>query len=158
MSCCDFFLSSSHGGFLAGHLIGQHSKLFRAAAMRNPVTNIPSMVTATDIPDWCYVETFGVGTYNWKNFRPAKKDEIASMFDASPVAHLDNVSAPTLIAIGLADKRVPACQGIEYFHALRSKGLRTKLLVYEKCDHAIDLPACEADHWINIKKWFDEHL
>lgn len=43
---------SSHGGFLSGHLIGQFPDIFRVAAMRNPVTNIASMVTATDIPDW----------------------------------------------------------------------------------------------------------
>lgn len=51
----------SHGGFLAGHLIGQHPDLFKVAAMRNPCTNIASMATATDIPDWCYVETLGSG-------------------------------------------------------------------------------------------------
>ncbi|KAL7521562.1 hypothetical protein ACHAWX_006982 [Stephanocyclus meneghinianus] len=51
----------SHGGFLAGHLIGQHPNLFKVAAMRNPCTNIASMVTATDIPDWCYIETLGTG-------------------------------------------------------------------------------------------------
>ena len=49
------------GGFLAGHCIGQHPELFKVAAMRNPCTNIASMVTATDIPDWCYVETLGTG-------------------------------------------------------------------------------------------------
>ena len=49
------------GGFLAGHCIGQHPELFKVAAMRNPCTNIASMVTATDIPDWCYVETLGPG-------------------------------------------------------------------------------------------------
>lgn len=49
------------GGFLAGHCIGQHPDLFKVAAMRNPCTNIASMVTATDIPDWCYVETIGTG-------------------------------------------------------------------------------------------------
>ena len=49
------------GGFLAGHLIGQHPDLFKVAAMRNPCTNIASMVTATDIPDWCYIETLGTG-------------------------------------------------------------------------------------------------
>ena len=49
------------GGFLAGHCIGQHPDLFKAAAMRNPCTNIASMVTATDIPDWCYVESLGPG-------------------------------------------------------------------------------------------------
>jgi acylaminoacyl-peptidase len=42
----------SHGGFLAGHCIGQHPDLFKVAAMRNPCTNIASMVTSTDIPDW----------------------------------------------------------------------------------------------------------
>lgn len=49
------------GGFIAGHCIGQHPNLFKVAAMRNPCTNIASMVTATDIPDWCYVETLGPG-------------------------------------------------------------------------------------------------
>ena len=34
----------------------------------------------------------------------------------------------------------------------------TKLLVYEDCDHAIDLVASEADYWINTKRWFDRYL
>ena len=51
----------STGGFLAGHCIGQHPDLFKVAATRNPVMNIASMVTATDIPDWCYVEALGIG-------------------------------------------------------------------------------------------------
>ena len=36
--------------------------------MRNPVTNIASMVTATDIADWCYVECLGTYGDNWKQF------------------------------------------------------------------------------------------
>ena len=58
----------------------------------------------------------------------------------------------------MSDKRVPPSQGIEYFHAMRSKGVPTKLLMYEDDDHAIDKVVSEADHWINIKRWFDEHL
>lgn len=51
----------SHGGYLAGHLVGQHPDLFKVAAMRNPCINIASMATATDIPDWTIVECLGTG-------------------------------------------------------------------------------------------------
>jgi acylaminoacyl-peptidase len=74
------------------------------------------------------------------------------------IAHIDNVQAPTLVAIGSSDNRVPPSQGLEYYHALRSKGVDTKLLIYKDDDHAIDKVRSEADHWINIKKWFDKYL
>lgn len=153
-----FCFIRSHGGFLAGHLIGQHPDIFKVAAMRNPVTNIVSMPTSTDIPDWCYVEVFGTGTYDWTKFRPTKKDELLQMHDASPCSNIDKVCAPTLIALGMSDRRVPPSQGLEYFYSLRSRGVSTKLLTYDKCDHAIDLPTCEADHWINILQWFQKYL
>lgn len=68
------------------------------------------------------------------------------------------MTAPTLLAIGNSDKRVPPSQGIEYYHALRSKGVNTKLLLYDDDDHAIDKVQSEADHWINIFQWFHEHF
>lgn len=86
------------------------------------------------------------------------KEELDVMWDKSPIAHFQHVKAPTLMALGMKDKRVPPSQGIEYYHALRAKGVPTKLLVYDDCDHAIDLVISEADHWINIKQWFDQHL
>jgi len=148
----------SHGGYLSGHCTGQYPDLFKVSAMRNPVTNIATMVTATDIMDWCYIETFGIGQYDWTKFRGPTKEELAGMWEASPIAHVENVRAPTLVALGMSDKRVPPSQGLEFYHTLRSKGVKTKLLVYEKDDHAIDIVQSEADHWMNIKLWFDEHL
>lgn len=37
-------VGGSHGGFLGAHVIAAHPELYRVAALRNPVTNIPSMV------------------------------------------------------------------------------------------------------------------
>jgi acylaminoacyl-peptidase len=146
----------SHGGYLTAHATSQYPDLFRAAAMRNPVVNIASMVTATDIPDWCYVEA--TGSYSWKEFKPPTKDEILTMYDRSPVRLIDRVRTPTLVALGLKDLRVPPSQGLEWFHSLRSRGCPAKLLLYENDDHAIDGVAAEADHWINVKHWFDQYL
>lgn len=148
----------SHGGFLAAHCIGQFPEIFKVAAMRNPVTNIASMVTATDIPDWCFVEALGCGYYNMSDYRGANKEEMKDMWDASPIKYASEVIAPTLIALGMSDRRVPPSQGLEFYHSIRANGVRTKLLQYDDDDHAIDKAISEADHWINIKRWFDQYL
>jgi acylaminoacyl-peptidase len=146
----------SHGGFLTAHCTTQ-SSLFKAAAMRNPVVNIPSMVAQTDIPDWCFVETFG--KYHWDTFRPPTDSELIRMYSCSPIRYIqDATPPPTVVALGLSDLRVPPSQGLEWYHTLRAKGIETELITYEKDDHAIGGVKSEADHWINIKRWFDTYL
>ena len=80
------------------------------------------------------------------------------MREKSPVCRVSNVKAPTLVALGVSDLRVPPSQGREWYHTLRSMGVPSKLLTYEKDDHAILGVQSEADHWVNCKKWFDRYL
>jgi acylaminoacyl-peptidase len=147
----------SHGGFVAAHLTGQFPDMFRAAALRNPVVDLPAMVSTTDIPDWCYVEGVN-GKYHWDQYRPPTADEILQLYHKSPIQYVDKVETPTLVALGLKDLRVPPSQGKQWYYALRSNQVPAKLVVYDDDVHAIDAPASEADHWILIKQWFDEHL
>lgn len=151
-------VGGSHGGFLGAHLTAQHPDVFKVTALRNPVTNIASMVTISDIPDWCYIEAIGCGKYDWDVFRPPTAEELKLMWEASPVAHIDGVVAPTLVALGAKDRRVPQSQGLEWYHALKSKGVETKLLIYPEDVHAIDKPASEADQWLNIAGWLKKHF
>ena len=52
-------IGGSHGGFLTGHLLGQHPDRFCCGVLRNPVCNLSFMAGSTDIPDWTFVEAFG---------------------------------------------------------------------------------------------------
>lgn len=47
---------------------------------------------------------------------------------------------------------------MEYYHALKARGVPTKLLIYENDVHAIDRPLSEADHWLQIGRWLEDHL
>ncbi|KAG2068544.1 alpha beta-hydrolase [Suillus decipiens] len=134
-------MGGSHGGFIAAHLIGQYPNLFNAASLRNPVISAGELAIGTDIPDWVYSE-FGVLSTDSDIHTSPSSNSITStltsapsqttlplvtpeiyhtLFNASPIAHVDNIKAPVLILIGEDDLRVVPGQGIGLYHAIKGR-------------------------------------
>ena len=99
-----------------------------------------------------------MGEYDQSKFRGPTAEQIVKMYEKSPVLRVDRVKTPTLVALGLADLRVPPSQGLEWFHSLQSLGVPSKLLTYPQDCHSLNLVTTEADHWMHIRHWFDKYL
>ena len=67
-----------------GVLIVIAPEAFAAAALRNAVTNIASMVFTSDIPDWCATEALGCDKGAGAAWPPAQ-DELRAMWEVSPM-------------------------------------------------------------------------
>jgi acylaminoacyl-peptidase len=142
-------VGGSHGGFLAAHLIGQRPDLFRCAVMRNPVTDIAAMVSATDIPDWCFVETLGREAYS----DLPSTEALVAMRKASPVRYVSEVAKharPVLMLLGGVDLRVPPTNGLRYAAALREAGGSCEVRVFPADSHGLTNPRTEFESFVTV--------
>ncbi|XP_057818724.2 acylamino-acid-releasing enzyme 1 isoform X1 [Cryptomeria japonica] len=146
-------LGGSHGGFLTTHLIGQAPDRFVAASVRNPVCNLSSMVATTDIPDWCYVETYGKDGKGAYTEAPTTED-LNAFYYASPISHVSKVKVPVLFLLGAKDLRVPVSNGLQYARALKENGVEVKVIIFPNDVHVIDRPQSDFESFLNIGVWF----
>lgn len=156
-----FFLGGSHGGFIGTHLSGIYPDEYDAVVLRNPVTDLASMVSATDIPDWfacllsysfylrqlthfrsllrrIYAEAHL--PYSLTHPRSQITPEIFTHLNAiSPLTNASKVVVPTLLLVGEDDRRVPPDQSRSWYHALKNnKKGEVKMLRFPKNGHALD--------------------
>ncbi|XP_017487322.1 PREDICTED: acylamino-acid-releasing enzyme-like [Rhagoletis zephyria] len=149
----------SHGGFLVTSISGQHPELdFLACIARNPVIDVASMSAISDIPDWTVCEADGDC-----NLKPLAQmygrtpEEMANMYQVSPIAHVQKVKVPTLLLLGKEDLRVPYSQGLLYHRILKARGVETRCLIYDDV-HSLAKIDVEYDCFLNMAKFMEKFI
>ncbi|KAG2135266.1 Alpha/Beta hydrolase protein [Suillus clintonianus] len=133
---------------LATHLIGQYPTLFNAAVMRNPVISAGELA-ASDIPDWACAE-LGLQFTPDSLMTPAT---FQTLFEASPIAHVDYVRVPVLLLIGEDDLCVVPAQGLRFYHALKGRE-RSVEMWFKGESHSLDGVEAARVSWEAGRDWF----
>jgi len=69
-----------------------------------------------------------------------------------------NARTPTLVLHGERDAEVPAPQGYEFWHALKTLGVPTQLVIYPDEGHAIRKPEHQRDRVVRSVAWLERFL
>jgi len=145
----------SHGGFLACHLSCQEEFKFTSAIIRNPVVDLMSMLSSSDIPDWVLAETFGRERYE-PSWVP-NSQELTEMNARSPISRSTKAFVPTLMLLGSNDRRVKMSQGERWIDILRARGIECLCKVYTD-NHSLGKVETQADSSVNTVLWILGHL
>ncbi|GAA2348767.1 S9 family peptidase [Dactylosporangium salmoneum] len=136
----------SYGGYMSCWLSAR-TGIFRAVAAGGVVTDLLSLSGTSD-------EGEALGTLEVGGGR----DRLVQL---SPLTHVDAVRVPTLILHGEADDTCPVGQAEQWFHALRSRGVRTQLVLYPGGSHLFVLngrPSHRVDYNQRVADWVTRHL
>ena len=120
---------------------------FKAAVAGAGIVNWQSYYGQNRIDQWM-LPFFGASVY----------DDPAVYAKSSPITFIKNVKTPTLVLHGDRDSEVPTPQGYEFWHALKTLGVPTQLVVYENEGHAVSQPAHLEDIQVRSVEWFDKYL
>ena len=136
----------SYGGYMTMWAVTQTTR-FRAAVAGAGIVNWESYYGQNSIDQWM-IPFFGASVYDdpWIYRR------------SSPIAFIKNVKTPTLILVGDRDGEVPAPQSFEFHHALKTLGVKTKLVVYPNEGHRFVKPEHRRDVAKRLVTWFDENM
>jgi dipeptidyl aminopeptidase/acylaminoacyl peptidase len=120
---------------------------FKAAVAGAGVANWQSYYGQNQIDQWM-PSFFGATVY----------DDPAVYARSSPINFVKNVKTPTLILVGERDAECPAAQSREFWHALKTIGVKTRLVIYPGEGHGIARPEHRRDIIHRQAAWFEECL
>ena len=136
----------SYGGYMAMWAITQTDR-FRAAVGGAGCADLLSYYGENGIDEWL-IPYFGASVY----------DDPAVYAKSSPINFIKRVHTPMLLIVGDGDVESPPPQSYEYWHALKTLGVKTELVVYPHEGHEFADPAHVLDRMQRIVSWFDENM
>jgi dipeptidyl aminopeptidase/acylaminoacyl peptidase len=136
----------SYGGYMTMWGVTQTDR-FRAAVAGAGIANWSSYYGENQIDQWM-IPFFGKSVY----------DDPEVYTRSAPLTYIKNVKTPTLILVGDSDGECPTPQSYEFWHALKTLGVETELVVYEHEGHIFVKPEHERDVIDRAAAWFDKHL
>jgi dipeptidyl aminopeptidase/acylaminoacyl peptidase len=136
----------SYGGFMTMWTVTQTDR-FRAAVAGAGIANWQSYYGQNLIDQWM-IPFFGASVY----------DDPAVYERSSPIRFIKNVKTPTLVIVGERDAETPAAQSYEFWHALKTLGVPTKLIIYPGEGHMFIEPKHQVDRLEQTLAWFDKYL
>jgi len=136
----------SYGGFMTMFAVTQTTR-FRAAVAGAGISNWQSYYGENSIDTWM-IPYFGASVY----------DDPAVYAKMSAINFIKQVKTPTLVVVGDRDGECPAPQSYEFWHALKSVGVKTEMVVYPNEGHSFHSPAHQKDVLLRTIRWFNENL
>jgi dipeptidyl aminopeptidase/acylaminoacyl peptidase len=136
----------SYGGYMTMWTVTQTNRL-RAAVAGAGIANWQSYYGQNLIDQWM-IPFFGASVY----------DDPAVYEKSSPIRFIKNVKTPTLVIAGERDAECPSAQSYEFWHALKTLGVPTQLIVYPGEGHLFIKPEHQVDRMDQTIAWFDKYL
>ncbi len=136
----------SYGGYMTMWAVTRSNR-FAAAVAGAGLANFQSYYGENQIDLWM-IPYFGASVY----------DDPQVYAKSSPITFIKNSRTPTLVLVGDSDGECPTPQSYEFWHALKTLGVKTELVVYEREGHMFASPAHQRDVIERAAAWFDQHL
>ena len=136
----------SYGGYMTMWAVTQTTR-FKAAMAGAGIVNWQSYYGENQIDQWM-IPFFGKSVY----------DDPDVYAKSAPITFIKKVKTPTLVIVGDSDGECPTPQSYEFWHALKTLGVETKLVVYEHEGHMFANPKHQRDVIDRTLAWFNSHL
>jgi dipeptidyl aminopeptidase/acylaminoacyl peptidase len=136
----------SYGGYMAMWAETQTTR-FKAIVAGAGVVNWQSYYGQNKIDQWM-IPFFGASVYQ----------DPAVYAKSSPITYIEQSKTPVLILQGERDEEVPAPQSFEFWHAMETLGIPTRLVVYADEGHGFQKVANQIDILTEMVAWFNRYV